>query len=99
MSQPASREARPARCLTEQEIAAVQAAAPGEAPVDLAHHLATCALCQQRALFGAERQNRRGARVAPTVPSVRRALLMVLLVLAALGGFLYTLQNLAARLR
>jgi hypothetical protein len=99
MGQEPSREAPAARCLTEQEIAAVQAAAPGEAPEALARHLASCALCQERALFGTARRERRGRRAAPTLPSVRKALILLLLALAALGGFLYTLQSLAGRMR
>jgi hypothetical protein len=99
MGQSVSREAPVGRCLTEQEIAAVQAAAPGEAPEGLAHHLASCAVCQERALFGTARRQRRGGRTAPTLPSVRKAVILLLLALAALGGFLYTLRSLAGRVR
>ena len=42
------------RCLTEAELAAVLSAPPGAAPEASAVHLAACARCQQRALFGAE---------------------------------------------
>lgn len=98
MPETASREARRARCLTAEEIAAVQAAAPGEAPEALARHLATCPLCQERALFGPARRQRRGGRTA-AVPSLRRALLLLALVLTALVGLLYTLSSVAGRIR
>jgi hypothetical protein len=97
MDEPASAPARPARCLTTEEIALVLAAAPGQAPAELARHLAGCALCQERALFGPGSRRKSARQVK--MPSWRGALLLLFLVLVALGGFLYTLQVLIGRLR
>jgi hypothetical protein len=96
MDEPASAPVSPQRCLTTEEIALVRAASPGQAPAELAQHLAGCALCQERALFGPGRR-KSGRQVK--MPSWRGALLLLFLVLAALGGFLYTLQMLLGRLR
>jgi hypothetical protein len=97
MAEPAPREARSAGCLTAQELALVEAAAPGKAPAALAQHLATCALCQERALFGAAR--RLAGRDAPKMPSLQRAIVLLVVMLAALGVFLFSLQSVVGRLR
>ena len=39
-------------CLSEDQIASLRDAAPGQAPPELAQHLAGCERCQSRALFG-----------------------------------------------
>jgi len=80
-------------CLTEEEIASLQAAVPGRAPLALARHLASCERCQARVLFGSERRpgQRRPLREPPTLG---RALLYSALVLAAVGAFLWTLRML-----
>jgi len=85
------------RCLTEAEIAAVQAAPPGAAPEELALHLAGCERCQERALFGAEPRRRLAGRARPEVPTPTRALLLVALMVAAMAAFFYTLHLLAGR--
>jgi len=42
----------PRGCLTPAGVRAVLAAPPGQAPTDLAAHIAACHRCQQRLLFG-----------------------------------------------
>ena len=81
------------RCLTEAELAAVLSAPPGAAPEASAVHLAACARCQQRALFGAER--RPGApRKEASPPSLKRTLLLAFLALSAVVFFFWTLGQL-----
>ena len=87
----------PAGCLTDAQLAELQAVAPGRAPEALARHLASCGRCQARALFGAERVAG-GPRKAPAEPpSVGRAFLLAGLVLAVMGAFFWTLLKLAGR--
>lgn len=89
--------ASPGGCLTEAQLLELQAAAPGRAPLALARHLAACERCQARALFGAERPS--GPRKpAPEFPSVRRAILYAVLVLAAMAAFLWSLAKLTGRI-
>jgi hypothetical protein len=97
MSQPASPGS--ARCLTDAEIALVQAAPPGNVPVNLAAHLASCARCQQRALFGEtpRRPGRKGVPRRP--PSFRRTLFLALLVLAAMAAFFWSLAHMTGQVR
>jgi hypothetical protein len=83
-----------AGCPTDAELLALQAAEPGRAPEDLARHLAGCARCQQRALFGGEPRRRAAGRAAPELPSAKRALVLLLGVLVALAMLLYSLQRL-----
>lgn len=84
------------KCLTSAEIATVRAAPPGNAPAELARHLASCERCQQRALFGDERGAvPRKGRGVPALPSARRAIVMTLLVLAAMAAALFSLRLLA----
>jgi hypothetical protein len=64
-------------CLTEAGLAALAAAPPGQAPPELASHLAACPRCQQRLLAGPG-QPRRPRRRPP--PPWR--------ILAVLGGLL-----------
>ena len=82
----------PQGCLSDMEIATLQAAVPGRAPEALARHLATCERCQARALFGAER--RPGTRRPMPSPSLGRALLYAALVLCAMAAFFWTLRRL-----
>ena len=96
---PTPPTARPAGCLTDSEIAALQDAAPGRAPDALARHLASCARCQGRGRFGAERRAAKAARLAPAPPSLRRALVLLGLVVAAMSAFFYTLAKLTGRLQ
>ena len=88
----------PKGCLTDAQLAELQAAAPGRAPEALARHLASCDRCQARALFGAERAVGGPRKAPPEPPSVGRALLLAGLVLAAMGAFFWTLLKLAGRI-
>jgi hypothetical protein len=81
-------------CLTEAEVAQVRTSDPGNIPRELALHLARCNRCQERALFGPGR--RRSRREMPKMPSPGRTLFFLLLMLAAIVAFLYTLQTLVA---
>jgi hypothetical protein len=90
MSADASR--RPG-CLSEQEIASLQVAVPGQAPEALARHLASCERCQARVLFGSQRPPGR-RRPLPEPPTLGRTLLYSALVLAAVAAFLWTLRML-----
>jgi len=86
--------ARPS-CLTDADLARLQAAPPGRAPDELARHLAGCERCQQRALFGSEKRATAQRRRAPEWPSPRRALVWLFGVLAALAMLFYSLQRLS----
>jgi hypothetical protein len=88
----------PKGCLTDAQLAELQAAAPGRAPEALARHLASCDRCQARALFGAERVVGGPRKAPPELPSVGRALLLAGIVLAAMGAFFWTLLKLAGRI-
>lgn len=89
----------PVGCLTDAQLAQLQAAAPGRAPEALAHHLASCDRCQARALFGAERVVGGPRKAPPQPPSVGRALLLAGVVLAAMGALFWTLLKLAGRIQ
>jgi hypothetical protein len=88
-----------ARCLTDADIAALQAAAPGRAPASLALHLASCERCQQRALFGEGKRRGGPRRAPPDPPTVRRALVLALLALAAMAAFFWSLRQMAGQIR
>jgi hypothetical protein len=85
------------RCLSDEQIDAVRGAPPGEAPEELARHLAACSRCQERALFGSEPRRRRFGGRPPEWPSPGRALLLVALLVAAMAAFFVTLRLIAAR--
>jgi hypothetical protein len=87
----------PTGCLTDAQLAQLQAAAPGKAPEAFARHLASCERCQARALFGGERRRASSRKAPPTMPSLRRALFLTALILAAVAAFAWTVQKLAAR--
>ncbi len=77
-------------CLTDDEIASLRDAPPGQAPGALAQHLAGCQRCQSRALFGAAR--RPGVkREPPPLPSLGRALALLAAVVLAIAVFFWTL--------
>jgi hypothetical protein len=95
MSEPAT---PPGGCLTDAQLAELQAAAPGKAPEALARHLATCERCQARALFGAERPAGTKKPV-PQLPSLRRTLFLGALVLLAMAAFFWSLAKLTGRLQ
>jgi hypothetical protein len=84
-------------CLTDAQISELQGAAPGQAPEALARHLAACERCQARALFGAERPAGR-KKPMPEMPSLKRALLLAGLVLAAVVFFFWSLAKLTGRI-
>jgi hypothetical protein len=86
-----------AGCLTDAQLAQLQAAAPGKAPEAFARHLASCERCQARALFGAERRRAAARKAPPAMPSLGRALFLTALILAAVAAFAWTVQKLAAR--
>jgi hypothetical protein len=88
----------PSGCLTDAQLAELQAAAPGKAPENLARHLATCERCQTRALFDAERPTGKKKNI-PEFPSVRRAILLNVLVLVAITTFFWSLAKLTGRLQ
>jgi hypothetical protein len=79
-------------CLTEAQLDALEAAGPGQAPEDLARHLADCGLCQNRLLA------RAGAVLRSSQPraSQRRlwlgAAVVLAMMLAALISLLATLS-------
>ena len=83
-------------CLTDAQLARVRDGAPGGAPAELAQHLADCARCQERALFGSDRTER-PKREAPRMPSLRRALLLLALVVLAMAAFFWSLGQLTGR--
>jgi hypothetical protein len=97
MTLPAA--AAPPRCLTDAEIAVVQAAAPGQVPERLALHLASCVRCQQKALFGETPRRTGRRRTAPDAPTIRRTLVLLLLALAVMAAFFWSLRQMAGQVR
>lgn len=83
-------------CLTDAQLARLRDSAPGEAPAELAQHLATCERCQSRALFGAARPAG-GKREAPKMPSLKRSLLLMALLVLAMAAFFWSLGRLTGR--
>jgi hypothetical protein len=83
----------PAGCLTDEQLAELRGAAPGQAPEALARHLATCERCQARALFGERATGKK--RPMPEMPSLGRALLLAALLLVAMAAFFWSLSRLA----
>jgi hypothetical protein len=82
--------------LTDAQLAQLRDAAPGAAPPELAQHLSSCESCQSRALFGAERPAGQ-KREPPRLPSLKRSLLLLALVLLALAAFFWSLGRLTGR--
>jgi hypothetical protein len=64
----------------------------------VARHLSACERCQERVLFGPRGRVRTPGRPRPELPTLRRALLLLGLALAAIAAFFYTLEKLAGRL-
>ncbi len=77
------------RCLPRGEIDALRSLPPDAIPAEAAAHLAGCDRCQRLMLFGTLVPTT-GRRKAP--PSLRRAFLLVGVVLAALVLFLVSLR-------
>jgi hypothetical protein len=90
--------APPGRCLTDAQLSKLQRAAPGQAPVDLARHLAACERCQARALFGVEPAARKKVPM-PEMPSLGRAVLLTALLLGAMLAFFWSLWKLTGRIQ
>jgi hypothetical protein len=88
----------PGPCLTEAQLSALRDAAPGPVPEPLARHLASCPRCQERALFGAARPPGK-RRPMPEPPSLRRAVFLGALVLAAMAFFFWSLAKLTGRIQ
>lgn len=76
-------------CLTDAGFSALAAARPGEAPAELAAHLAGCARCQDRVLQTAAGVEAAGRRRKPVGSARRRwgalGLVMGVLLLAIVG--------------
>jgi hypothetical protein len=89
--------ARPAGCLTDEQLTEVRGAEPGKAPEALARHLATCERCQARALFGADRPS--GKKPVPEFPSLKKAVFLGAVVLVAMAAFFWSLAKLTGRLQ
>jgi hypothetical protein len=83
-------------CLSEDQIASLRESAPGQAPAELAQHLAGCARCQSRALFGAARKPG-VSRQTPPLPSLGRTLALLATVVLAMAAFFWTLARLVGR--
>jgi hypothetical protein len=83
-------------CLTDAQLARLRESPPGGAPAELAQHLAGCGRCQERALFGSDRPGR-AKRGAPRMPSLRRSLLLLALVVFAMAAFFWSLGQLTGR--
>jgi hypothetical protein len=81
-------------CLSEEEVLQVRAADPGKVPERLARHLASCARCQERALFGAEPRRRRRGPGSPALPTPMRALILLAIMIVVMTAFFYTLNQL-----
>jgi hypothetical protein len=79
-------------CLSPAGIAAVGAAAPGRIPAEVAAHLASCARCQERVLTGG--LPRAARKATPSPPSLKRAFLLVGLIVLSILAFLWTLRRL-----
>jgi len=86
-----------ASCPSDAELVRLRDAVPGDAPPELARHLAECERCQQRVLFGAG--PRPAKRPMPEWPTPQRILLLALAVVVALAMLLVSLQRLAAVFR
>lgn len=80
-------------CLTEAGLQALRAAPPGQAPAELAGHVAACARCQERLLAGGVAALAGRKKKAPP-PPWRLAAVVVVSVLLILT-ILVTLQRLS----
>jgi len=83
-------------CLTAAGLAALSAAPPGNAPEDLARHVAACRSCQRRwfeaSLTAEDRARRSKTPKADAKARFRRMVLFALLVLVLALGTLVTLR-------
>ena len=85
----------PRGCLAQAELEAVAGAPPGQAPPELAQHVAACPACQAR-LLAADLPERAAApgRARRQPQPLGALLLRALLVLAAILLALYSIQRL-----
>lgn len=81
-------------CLSEAGLREVLSAPLGQAPQDLAQHLARCDRCQQRLLLASSPPRPPRRKTPATAPSPRRMLLLLALLLLSLAAFLVTLRML-----
>ena len=86
----------PKGCLSDEEVSQVRDGAPGEVPDRLAHHLAQCERCQERALFGPEGRKKRRGSSTTALPTPQRALVLLGLLLLAMIAFFFTLNMLVS---
>ena len=79
-------------------LVALQAAPPGQAPAELATHLAGCGTCQQRLLVASSPGPRRapGRKPMPLAPSPGRTVLLLVLTVVFVMIALWSLRWLAA---
>jgi hypothetical protein len=86
-------------CLSAAGLAALQRAAPGRAPADLAAHVAGCNRCQQRLLSSLRAPGQTAAASAPRRASSTSRLVWVAVVAIAalfllLGGLVAAMRHL-----
>jgi hypothetical protein len=78
--------------LSPEGIAAMSDVTPGGIAPEVAAHLASCSRCQERVLTGGTPRAPRKPRADP--PSLKRALLFVVLIVASILVFFWTLRQL-----
>ena len=83
--------------LSAAGLQALHAAAPGQAPVELATHLAGCGACQQKLLIASAPGPRRapGRKPMPLAPSPGRTVLLLVLTAVFVMLALWSLRWLA----
>jgi hypothetical protein len=86
-------------CLTAAGLAALQRAAPGRAPAEVAAHVAGCSRCQQRLLSSLREPGKGGSASAPRRASSSSRLVWVAVVAIAalfllLGGLVAAMRHL-----
>jgi len=84
-------------CLSAAGLAALQRAAPGRAPADLAAHVAGCNRCQQRLLSSLREPGKPGRPGKPGAASTPRGLVWV--AVAAIAALFLLLGGLVAAMR
>lgn len=84
--------------LSAAGLVALQTAPAGEAPAELAAHLAACAVCQERLLVASTPGPRRppGRKPMPLAPSPGRTILLLLLTGAFVMIALWSLRRLVS---
>lgn len=84
--------------LSAAGLVALQAAPAGQAPAELAAHLAACAACQEKLLVASAPgpRGRTGRKPMPLAPSPGRTILLLLLTVAFVVISLWSLRWLVA---